>query len=1000
MIKRILFGVLAYTAALAAAEAQYEGWLHTGTFCILTTPDGANLPATAREEGFPLLVRLNSESFDFNLARPDGADVRFSAGSRPLPYEIEEWDSARGIASIWVRIPAIEGNAQQEFHLHWGKADAASESSGSAVFNDSNGYLSVFHMNEPLRDSAGTVSPADAGTTRCGGMIGQGRHFAVGTRINCGTNIATFPEGSSPHTTEVWIRTDKPTSGRIVCWGVGKPNSVVQMTAARPFRIRMDCFYSPAGIMNDTVLPLSEWTQAAYVFQPGEARLYVNGRLDGSRAGNNVQLSVGRPAMLAMGDHAFCGDLDEVRVSKVARSAGWIKLQYENQKPLQTLVGGPVTPGSAFSVAPEKVSLDEGGRVTIAAKAGGARKVYWIVRQAGIDTTVAADQYSYTLDAGRIAGSTSLVVRFKAVYPDGARTLDVPVSICETLPEPACTLKAPAKWNGRDAIEILPVITNLKDLQAKGVAGLQYRWTVDGGAVIKQVAPDRLVLKRSQCSGPLTVRLELSNGGAATHASTRIMTTEPKHDAWIQRIPDKDEKPVDSQFYAREDKDTGTLFYNGTLDKPAEEVFLRLYAGEKLVRTERQKPGTGNSYAFSLKLKAGLIKYKVEFGVRSGGSDTVLRTVTNLVCGDAYLIDGQSNAVAYNYHNVTNRPDFFDVTSDWIRSYGSHGEAGPEHCVNGGWGNAVATNLVLNGSGGVRFVGCWGMTLARRLVADQRIPICILQGAVGGTRIDEHLRSKADPEDARTIYGRLLKRVKEARLTHGIRGVLWHQGEADQGFDGPDNCFGCDTYRQYFIDLAAAWKEDYPNIRNYYLFQIWPNACGQGGNGASDRLRDVQRQLPRYFSGLSVMPTLAFPSGENCHFKLSDYEQMGLSMVPLLERDVYGRTFDKPVAAPDLQRAFFTGIGRDEIALEFDQPVAWNDALAKDFFLDGREQQVVSGATKGTVLTLRLAAPVDAKAITYLNDRKWGRKTVLYGRNGIAALTFCEVPIERQPDSR
>jgi hypothetical protein len=40
-----------------------------------------------------------------------------------------------------------------------------------------------------------------------------------------------------------------------------------------------------------------------------------------------------------------------------------------------------------------------------------------------------------------------------------------------------------------------------------------------------------------------------------------------------------------------------------------------------------------------------------------------------------------------------------------------------------------------------------------------------------------------------------------------------------------------------------------------------------------------------------------------------------------------------------------------------------------------------------------LAAPADAKTITCLIDKKWEYKTVLYGANGITALTFCGVPV-------
>ena len=39
--------------------------------------------------------------------------------------------------------------------------------------------------------------------------------------------------------------------------------------------------------------------------------------------------------------------------------------------------------------------------------------------------------------------------------------------------------------------------------------------------------------------------------------------TEPKSDPWVQRTPEKDEKPEDNQFYARDDKNEGTLYYNG-----------------------------------------------------------------------------------------------------------------------------------------------------------------------------------------------------------------------------------------------------------------------------------------------------------------------------------------------------------------------------------------------------------------------------------------------------
>lgn len=243
-----------------------------------------------------------------------------------------------------------------------------------------------------------------------------------------------------------------------------------------------------------------------------------------------------------------------------------------------------------------------------------------------------------------------------------------------------------------------------------------------------------------------------------------------------------------------------------------------------------------------------------------------------------------------------------------------------------------------------------------------------------------------------------MKRDGRAKLTHGIRGVLWHQGENDQGADGPTGGFGWEPYRQFFIDLAGAWKQDYPNVRHYYVFQIWPKACAMGINGSDNRLREVQRNLPTAFSNLSIMSTLGIDPPGGCHFPAAGYAAFARLVCPLVERDHYGKAPTTSITPPNLQRASFAGDERDEIVLEFDQPVTWDDALASQFSLDGRKGTVASGAAAGNRLTLRLGAASAAKTITYLDSAAWSPKTLLVGANGIAALTFCEVPIHaRKP---
>ena len=515
------------------ASAQYGDWKHSGSMWLLTTPEGAHMPATAAVEGFPLLVRLHKDFFDFRQAQPKGEDLRFSSSSgERLVYQIEDWDAAKGAASVWVRTPKINGNSRQEIRVHWGQADAVSESEGRAVFNASNGYLSVWHMYEPVRDEVGTLPSMDTGTTATVGMIGGARHFPGGKGVFCGDKIPSYPSGASAHSTEAWFRIEQP-NATIIGWGNegGGRGSKVRMQLRSPPHLRIDSDFS--DVKGDGQLSLGEWIHVVHTYNREDSRIYINGRLDGAA---KPLLDIKSPARLWLGgwynNYDFVGDLDEVRISQVARSADWIKLQYENQKPRQTLVGPLVPPGDEFSVSyvvhqPDRVSdrlkpepganaprlisektrlaIAEGKSATVTAKAGGAQKLFWILKQDGRESVVATDRFSYTIDAGRVVGNQSQTLQFKAIYANEVKSQDIAISISDDIPEPVFTLSAPANWDGRQVIEVVPQIANLAAMQARGASQLNYAWTVDDVAVIKQAGPGKLILNRAQGSGLLRV---------------------------------------------------------------------------------------------------------------------------------------------------------------------------------------------------------------------------------------------------------------------------------------------------------------------------------------------------------------------------------------------------------------------------------------------------------------------------------------------------------------
>jgi hypothetical protein len=166
-----------------------------------------------------------------------------------------------------------------------------------------------------------------------------------------------------------------------------------------------------------------------------------------------------------------------------------------------------------------------------------------------------------------------------------------------------------------------------------------------------------------------------------------------------------------------------------------------------------------------------------------------------------------------------------------------------------------------------------------------------------------------------------------------------------------------------------------------------------GIDGSDNRLREVQRTLPTAFSRMGIMSTLGIDPPGGCHYPAAGYAEIARLICPLVERDNYGKSFTTSITPPNLQRVCYVSDKRDEIVLEFDQPVKWDDALASQFYLDGEKDRVVSGTVSGNVLKLQLTAASAAQRMTYLDSKSWSPKNVLRGENGIAALTFCEVPI-------
>jgi hypothetical protein len=81
--------------------------------------------------------------------------------------------------------------------------------------------------------------------------------------------------------------------------------------------------------------------------------------------------------------------------------------------------------------------------------------------------------------------------------------------------------------------------------------------------------------------------------------------------------------------------------------------------------------------------------------------------------------------------------------------------------------------------------------------------------------------------------------------------------------------------------------------------------------------------------------------------------------------------------------------------------MVWNEEAKINIYLDEEIASISSGSASENVITIRLTGPSFAGKITYLIGKDWAgsAKTLLYGANGIAALTFCSVGIAASADS-
>lgn len=300
---------------------------------------------------FPILIKIDDENDPvFSNAQEDGDDILFtdSTENTKIPHEIENFDASGKELWAWVKIPSLSSSVNTVFYMYYGNTDCANQQDKNNVWT--NNYIAVWHMSQ---DSGQILDSTSNG--RNGTAVG-GPTYSVDGKINKAIAFdgvddyfyTSAPTGLTSATIEIWGSIEAVNeSSKMNMFAYASSSAPNANSHDKNFRIttsgRLSFYAWPAAeFTGSTDLNTGAFQQFTANVGSAGSRIYLNGAQDGSAAATTswtggTYFHIGGFNKTDQGTY-FNGILDEVRVSSVQRSAGWINTEYNNQNSPETFM--------------------------------------------------------------------------------------------------------------------------------------------------------------------------------------------------------------------------------------------------------------------------------------------------------------------------------------------------------------------------------------------------------------------------------------------------------------------------------------------------------------------------------------------------------------------------------------------------------------------------------------------------------------------------------------
>lgn len=329
--------LLTLVSGVTRADAWWDKkWQFREKVSFDLSEKGANIKDNLIDA--PVLVRLHAGNFQFANAKKDGSDIRFvSADDKvPLKFHIEKYDSKLAMAQVWVRVPQLAGGgAKDSIWLYYGNESSAAGQEAGATYDA--GQVLVYHLNDEQggpRDATSYANHAAdfAGAHNVPSVIGNGYSFKGGEKIVVTRSPSlNFAKG---FTFSAWVRIPQSqTAAHLFSWQDGTQSIIVGIDQDKPFFQVGSAVTEKKGSLTPNV-----WHHLVVAADSEKkvGTLYIDGlevstvALQSALPSPAAEIAIG--AALS-GQNSYVGDLDEIQLSSIARSAAWVAAASAGQGP-------------------------------------------------------------------------------------------------------------------------------------------------------------------------------------------------------------------------------------------------------------------------------------------------------------------------------------------------------------------------------------------------------------------------------------------------------------------------------------------------------------------------------------------------------------------------------------------------------------------------------------------------------------------------------------------